>query len=235
MLALFQQIGVQVCTRINASRLVDFRKGKRLGQYDCLVVWTRPQRPEWMSKEVYVTIPLTMELRMIQYSLVCKGRRTKTVTVVTTLTGVEEYPKEEIAELYGHRWNVELDILHIKQTLNIDHFRCKSPEMVEREFWVTLLGYNLVRKVMCEAANFIGVLPRRLSFTRTAAHLPDWRLWLMAGSGNLEGFLAYPGDLFVPDRPDRFEPRVLKRRRHRYPLMKIPRQKLKQIQMRKLP
>ena len=235
MLALFQQQGVHVCTRINASRIVDFRKGKRLGEYDRLVTWKRPQRPEWMSKEVYETIPKTMELRMIQYSLVCRGRRSKTITVVTTLVDPVEYPKEEIAELYGHRWNVELDIRQIKQTLNVDHFRCKSPEMVEREFWMTLLGYNLVRKTMCEAASFVGVLPRRLSFTRTAAHLLDLRLWLTVGSKNLGGLLAYLGDLVVPDRPGRFEPRVLKRRRHRYPLMKIPRQKLKRIQIRKLP
>ena len=153
---------------------------------------------------------------------------------MTTLTDPEQYSKEEIAELYGHRWNVELDIRQIKQTLNMDHFRCKSPEMVEREFWVTLLAYNLVRKTMCEAASFVGVLPRRLSFTRTTAHLLDWRLWLTSGSTDLKGLLGYLGDLLVPHRPGRFEPRVLKRRRHRYPLMKIPRQKLKQKQMRKL-
>jgi len=234
MLALFQQVGVHVCTRIHASRIVDFRKGEKLGDYDRLVTWKRPQRPPWMSEEIYVTIPETMKLRMLQYSLVCRGRRSKKITVVTTLTDAVEYPKEEIAELYGHRWNVELDIRHIKQTLNIDHFRCKSPEMVEREFWVTLLGYNLVRKTMCEAATFCGVLPRRLSFTRTCAHLLELRLWLMSGGEDLAGLLRYLGDLLVPDRPGRFEPRVLKRRRHRYPLLKIPRQELKQMQMRKL-
>jgi hypothetical protein len=106
--------------------------------------------------------------------------------------------------------------------------------MVEREFWVTLLGYNLVRKVMCEAANFSGVLPRRLSFTRTCAHLLEFGLWKLPRLSDLSGLLRYVGRLLVPDRPDRFEPRVLKRRRHRYPMMKIPRQKLRQIEMRKL-
>jgi hypothetical protein len=233
MFALFGQAGVHVCTRINAKRPTDFRKGKRLGEYDRLVTWKRPVRPPWMSEEIYETIPETMELRMVQYSLKCRGRRSKTITVVTTLTDAVEYPKEEIAELYGHRWNVELDIRHIKQTLNMDHFRCKKPERVEREFWVTLLGYNLVRKVMCEAAAFGGVLPRRLSFTRTCSHLLDLRLWLLTGV-DLAVLLRYLGSLLVPHRPGRFEPRVLKRRRHRYPMMKIPRQKLKKIQMRKL-
>lgn len=234
MLALFEQRGVHVCTRVSASRSVDFRKGKRLGKYDRLVTWTRPRRPEWMSEDVYETIPKTMQLRMIKYSLLCKGRRCKTITVVTTLADPQKYPKEEIAELYGHRWNVELDIRQIKQTLNMDHFRCKSPEMIERELWVTLLAYNLVRKVMCEAANFGSVLPRRLSFTRICAHLLDLRLWLMDNSNALPELLRYFASLLVPSRPDRFEPRVLKRRRHHYPLMNIPRKKLKIIQKRKL-
>jgi len=119
MLALFQQAGVHVCTRIHAKRPVDFRYGKRLGKNDCLVMWKRPQRPKWMSEEQYATIPETMILRMMRYSLVARGRRSKSITVVTTLTDSVEYPAEEIAELYGHRWNVELDIRQIKQTLNI--------------------------------------------------------------------------------------------------------------------
>lgn len=234
MFALFQRQGVDVCTRISASRIVDFRQGKRLGKYDRLVTWKRPQRPSWMSKEQYESIPETMELRMVKYSLSCQGRRSKTITAVTTLVDHEGYPKEEIAELYSHRWNVELDIRQIKQTLNIDHFRCKSPEMVERELWTTLLGYNLVRKMICEAATFGGVLPRRLSFTRCCAHLLELRLWLMDTTQFLKVLLRYLSRLVVPDRPGRFEPRVIKRRLHRYPFMKEPRKILRQKQMRKL-
>ena len=237
MLALFGGRGVHVCTRIHAGRHIDFRKGKRIGDYDRLVTWTRPQRPTWMSVEQYATIPETLELRMLQYSLVGRGRRSRTITVVTTLTDAEAYPKEEIAELYGHRWNVELDIRHIKRTLNMDHFRCKSPAMVEREFWTTLLGYNLVRKVMCESAAFAGVLPRRLSFTRTCAHLLEtWTLWSLFGV-RLESLcyvLGYLGDLTVPERPGRFEPRVIKRRLYRYPLMKQPRHVLKENLLKQL-
>jgi hypothetical protein len=236
MLALFQQAGVHVCARMHASRLVDFRRGKRLGTNDRLVTWERPQRPKWMSEEMYATIPETMPLRMVGYSLKARGRRTENITVVTTLTDAEEYSSEDIAQLYGHRWNVELDIRHIKQTLNLDHLRCKSPEMVEREFWVTLLGYNLVRKVMCEATTVAGVLPRRLSFTRTCAHVLE--MWLYLGlaprGGNLWELLRYLGALVVPERPGRFEPRVLKRRQHSYPKMKMPRKKLKNVELRKL-
>lgn len=233
MLALFGRRNVHVCARIHASRDIDFRKGKKLGKYDRLVTWKRPARPKWMSKEVYETIPKTMELRMVRYSLVAQGRRSKSITVVTTLVDPVEYPAEEIAELYGHRWNVELDIRQIKQTLNMDHFRCKSPEMVKRELWTTLLAYNLVRKVICEAATFAGVLPRRLSFTRTCAFLLETgTLWALSGirTEMLEVLLLYLGGLSVEERPGRFEPRVIKRRLYKYPLMKKPRHVLKKSQ-----
>ncbi|MBL4883235.1 MAG: transposase [Planctomycetaceae bacterium] len=65
--------------------------------------------------------------------------RTKVITVVTTLVD-EEHTKEEIAERYGFRWNIELDICSIKDSLHLGHTRCKSPDMVGRELWATMLA-----------------------------------------------------------------------------------------------
>jgi len=73
-------------------------------------------------------------------SIVAPGRRTKVIDVITTLTDAEEYTTEEVAELYRFRWNSELDIRSIKESLNLGHVRCKSPEIVRRELWTTLLG-----------------------------------------------------------------------------------------------
>ena len=204
---------------------------KRLGKYDRLVIWERPSRPEWMDEATYATIPETLTLRMIQFNIVEPGCRTKSITIVTTLVDPEEYSKEDIAELYGFRWNVELDIRHIKQTLNLDHLRCKTPAMVRKEFWTTLLAYNLIRRISCAAAMEHGKLPRQLSFTRTCATiLTAWsNLWLGLYSPKaLKILLEKIASLKTPLRPGRIEPRVLKRRRHRYPLMQEPRQKLRQ-------
>ena len=105
------------------------------------------------------------------------GRRTETITVVTTLTDPEAYSREDIAELYGYRWNVELDIRQIKQTLRLDHVRCKTPEMVRRELWVTLLAYNLIRKVIATAAAVHQKQPRQLGFTLACQSvLSSWML-----------------------------------------------------------
>ena len=87
-----------------------------------------------------------------RYQIIVPGRRTKKIDVITTLTDAEEYSTEEIAQLYGFRWNSELDIRSIKDSLNLGHVRCKSPEMVRRELWTTLLGYNLIRTTAAGAA-----------------------------------------------------------------------------------
>ena len=108
MFALLQLQGVDVCARLHHMRKSDFRKGERLGKDDHLIVWTRPVRPAWMDQATYDRIPATRELRELRYSVVEKGRRTKQITVVTTLTDPEKYSHEEIAELYGFRWNSEV-------------------------------------------------------------------------------------------------------------------------------
>ena len=233
MLAMLSLRGVHVCTRLHQSRSSDFRRGRRLGQDDHLITWTRPAKPAWMSEGQYGQIPETLSLREMRFNVVVPGRRTEAITVITTLIDPEAYSAEEIATLYGMRWNVELDIRDIKQTLGLDHVRCKTPHMVRRELWVTLLAYNLIRKVIATSAVIHGKLPRRLSFTLTCQTvLASWILLSTDSARNAhqlwEAALKSIAEKEVPLRPGRLEPRVLKRRRDRYPLMHCPRQKLRE-------
>ena len=128
-----------------------------------------------MDEETYARIPETLELREIRYNIVEPGRRTKTIDIITTLVDADEYTQEDIAELYGFRWNSELDIRSIKTSLNLAHVRCKSPEMVHREVWTTILGYNLIRTTAAGAALVHGKQPRQISFTSTCQYvLASW-------------------------------------------------------------
>jgi hypothetical protein len=234
MIALLFGQGTDVCARMHHRRHTDFRRGRRLGKYDHVIAWTRPPRPEWMDEATYATIPKTLELREIRYNVVEKGRRTRTLTVVTTLTDADEYTKEEIAELYGFRWNVELDIRSIKQSLNLGHVRCKSPEMVRRELWTTFLGYNLIRTTAAAAALLHGKQPRQLSFTGTCQYvLSSWMLFAcdLIRPDEIEDYcltlLSQIASCEVANRPGRLEPRVIKRRRNGYKLMQKPRNVLR--------
>ena len=234
MIALLIGRDVDVCVRMHQRRKVDFRRGRRLGKYDHLVQWTKPARPDWMDEETYAAIPKTITLREIRFNVVEPGRRVRTLTVVTTLIDAQEYSKEDIAQLYGFRWNSELDIRSIKQSLGLDHVRCKSPAMVGNELWTTLLGYNLIRTTAAAAALLHGKQPRQISFTSTCQYvLSSWMLLSlgMIAPGNIlvhcQTLLCQISQCEVANRPGRLEPRVLKRRRHRYKLMRESRAALK--------
>lgn len=233
MIALLLAQGTHTCARKHHLRHSDFRRGRRLGKYDHIIVWTRPQRPKWMDAETFAQIPETLTLREIRFNIVVPGRRTKTIDVITTLTDANEYTKEDIAELYGFRWNSELDIRSIKSNLNLAHVRCKSPEMVHRELWTTILGYNLIRTTAAGAARLHDKQPRQISFTSTCQYV--LASWMQLSSrlidqGELNAYLLVMlkqiAGCEVRNRPGRIEPRVLKRRRHGYKLMQKPRSEL---------
>lgn len=234
MLALLLQQQVQVCARMHHRRHVDFRRGRRLGPHDHLVVWEKPQRPEWMDQSTYDALPATLELREVRYQVTEPGYRSKSITIATTLTDPIEYSREDLAQLYGFRWNAELDIRSLKQHLNLAHLRCQSPAMVQRELWMAMLGYNLIRTTAAAAALLHDKQPRELSFTATCQYvLSSWQL-LSCAHWSAEQQEAYCREVLkqisrchVGDRPGRIEPRVLKRRRHGYKLMQQPRSVLR--------
>lgn len=215
MLALLQLRGVHFCARLHQRRPSNFRRGRRLGKDDHLITRTRPKKPSWMSEEEYGQIPETITLREVRFQVTVPGRRTATLIVVTSLTYPVVYSTEAIAELYGYRWNAELDIRNIKQTLGLDHLHCKTPDRVRRELWVTLLVYNLVRKLIATAAAVHAKQPRQLGFTLACQTiLSSWmllatgacrdvlQLWRLA----LERIAAND----VANRPGRVEPRMIK-------------------------
>jgi putative transposase len=231
MLALLLNQGTHSCARKHHLRISDFRRGHRLSKHDHIVIWTRPQRPQWMSEELYAQIPETLELREVRFNIIVPGRRTHSLDIITTLIDADEYTKEDIAELYGFRWNAELDIRSIKSNLNLKHVRCKSPEMVRRELWTAILAYNLIRSTAASAATLHGKKPRQISFTSTCQFVLS--SWSLIANGSVETsklaeFILHKlkeiAACVVGNRPGRIEPRVIKRRRdNAYQLMRKPR------------
>src|SRR5690606_6926049 len=72
----------------------------------------------------------------------------------------------------------------IKSSLNMDHLRCKSPEMVRREVWTIILGYNLIRTTAAAAALLHGKQPRQISFTSTCQYVLT--SWMMLSLGQID-------------------------------------------------
>jgi len=230
MLAILKSRGVAVCLRLHQRRKADLSTVQWLGDTDYIDLWHRPQKAKWMSQALYDSIPETLPIRIVMLDAV-ENSRTESLEVVTTLLDPKVYPASEIGRLYGYRWNAELDIFAIKQSLNLDSVRCKSPAMIDRELWTTLLAYNMVRWVCAQAARVHDKLPRQMSFTIACNVLLSQ--WLMPPDNSIRQTLGRH-NLFqiacneVADRPGRVEPRVVKRRPKEYPLMTKPRHQYRQ-------
>jgi hypothetical protein len=226
-------MGVDVVMRQHGGRRSDFRRGTRLGHEDHLVEWQRSRnRPAWMSREEFAVLPRVLLMREVKVRVDKPGFRTKVFVVVTTLLDPGAFPRPELAGLYRARWHAELDIRSIKQTLKMDVLRCKTPAMVRKEIWGHFLVSNLIRGVMAEAASRHGVLPRELSLQGARQTVAGFRAELTRADGELAVVmravaLRAIASHRVGDRPDRVEPRVVKRRPKAYPRMHESRQSFK--------
>jgi Transposase DDE domain len=227
-LAWWQQRGVDVVTRLHQRRRCDWRRGRRLGANDYLVVWAKPARPDWMDEATYASLPAQLELRVVRVRVGQRGFRTRAFVVVTTLLHAAVYTAAELAALYRLRWQAELNLRSLKVTLGMDVLRCKSPAMVRKEVWAHLLAYNLIRGVLAQAADTHHCEPRELSFAGAVQAVTSFAERLLDAEADsaeeLYGWLlltlgAHP----VGDRPDRVEPRARKRRPKPYPLLTQPR------------
>ncbi len=132
-----------------AERKIDFRKGKRLGKHDRIFTWEKPKRrPKGIAQHLYDALPPSLEVRVICFTVDHRGYRSKTIMVATTLLDSIPYPKNEIADLYERRWEAEIDLRHLKTSMDMDMLRTKSPEMARKEIAIYFLAYNLIRSLM---------------------------------------------------------------------------------------
>jgi hypothetical protein len=108
----------------------------------------------------------------------------------------------------------QVDLRHIKTTLGMETLSCKTPPMCEKEMWVYMLAYNLIRLLMAQAAEYAGVLPRQLSFKHTLQVWVCWsqRQFLSDAPEHTAVLFGLIAQIRVGNRPGRVEPRLVKRR-----------------------
>lgn len=209
--------GVDVLFEQNGARITDFRRGETLGQRDHLVRWPKPKiRPDWMPSPQYAAFPDELTVREVKVD----GQ-----ILVTTLIDHRKVRKGELDQLYARRWNVELDLRNIKTTLGREVLRCQTPQMIEKELWVHLLAYNLIRLLMAQAALNADVHPRELSFKHTVQLWTEWTSQRPGSDREAHNAILFRliAQLKVGNRSGRIEPRARKRRPKPYPWLKIPR------------
>jgi hypothetical protein len=237
-MVMLKQRGVDCVCRFTSHRRADFRRGRRLGPGDHIVQWLKPNKPRTIDSHSYSALPEFLLVRELRLRVEEPGFRTTVLVIATTLLDADEFTKDDLAQLYRARWNAELDLRSLKQTMRMEILRCKTPELVRKEIWTHLLGYNLIRTIMAQAAIKHGISPRAISFKGAIQTLAAFQpVIAIQGHHNSEFRIRLYQQLLdaialhrVADRPDRFEPRLRKRRPKHYGFLRKPRH-LTKLQM----
>ncbi len=211
--ALLLRRGVNMVCCINGSRNSPFEGACEMIEEK----FTELQKPSFDSsrftRKEWKRLP-----RQILYRMICfRVANCETpLTIVTTLTDRQRFTAEDIVELYGWRWDVEVDIRSYKSSMGMWELRCLTPENLDREIAVAMLGYNLVRVLMCDTAAVLEVHPREISFSSARD------AWLAFEDeretiDDIAWMIHSAASHFVRTRPGRSEPRAIKRRHTKYP------------------
>ena len=226
--------GVDAVMRVHQFRKLDWRAGQRLGRRDRLVCWKKSQlQGRLWSPEQWEQLPRELTVRLVEIVVAVPGFRTQKLVLVTTLLDARIYSAEALGQLYFRRWAVELFFRDIKTTLGLDVLRCRTPAMVRKEIVMHALAYNLIRALMQDLAHHYQVSAQRLSFKGTVDALRQWRALFENAKGQTRTtcklrrlfYQSIANDLLL-DRPERSEPRVVKRRPKNFRLLTKPRHEM---------
>ena len=228
--ALPQWLGVDVLARLHHARKADFRKGKRLAKGDALFLWAKNwQQSRILSTREWGLLPASITVRVIRFTATIRGYRNRRITLVTSLLDPKLYPAQDLMSLYARRWRLELCLRDIKTQMGMEQLRCKTPEMARKELLTYLVAHNLIRCLIAEAVAIYAVQWERVSFKGSVDALRQYsgainqaRNQRMRDQLWQDLLLNLARDL-VPYRPNRLEPRVVKRRPKNFGWLTKPR------------
>jgi hypothetical protein len=223
--------GVDSVMRVHHFRKLDWRAGQRMGPRDRLVTWQIGQRQgKLWTPEQWAQLPAELAVRLVEIVVAVPGFRTQKLVLVTTLLDAQTYRTEALGQLYFRRWAVELCFRDLKTTLGLDVLRCKTPEMVRKEIVMHTLAYNLIRALMQDIAHCHQVSVQQIPFKGTVDALRQWRDLFENGRTQSRAvcklrklFYQTIADDLLLDRPNRSEPRAVKRRPKNFRLLTKPR------------
>jgi hypothetical protein len=240
LLALLWRQRIPALMRLHHARSADLRRGKRLGKNDRLVVWRKPKDWErtYIPLKLWKCLAPELSVRILRYALRRPGFRTRSVTLVTTLLDPERYPAEHLALLYARRWQIELWFRDLKTSMGMNVLRCQSPKMIHKELEMFFIAYNLIRCLMLQASQDYQVDPQRMSFQGTVDSTRQFAAALAQARSRkkqkalIASLLRTIASDLVPNRPDRREPRAVKRRPNPCAYLTKPRHLFKDSQHR---
>ena len=226
-LAKLQQRGIGTIVPLHQAR--DPQKllshGKPIGTNQWIVELNlRQQRHKKYNDP---TLPKQLPVRLIRLPFLHHGKP-KLTWLVTTLLNPNRYPQTDIMKLYRDRWGIETRLGELKTTLQMNILRSKGSQAACYEVASTILGYNLLRTVIHQAAKQNRVPADRISFATAIKMILAYSMSLRIANPTqrqsiynqmLHDIARYCNPL----RPGRVEPRRIKRNDGQYPYLSIPR------------
>jgi Transposase DDE domain len=233
-IAALQARGVDVLVRLHQGRAADFRRGRRSGREGHIVTWPRPQEvPTWMSRAELDAMPRERIIRELRVRVRDRTKRVREMVIATTLPDCKIYPADELRGSFRERWHAELDLRTLRTMMQMEMLRAGTPEMVREEIGMYFLAYNLIRGTMAEAARAGKIEPRSLSSKgalHTARAFEEVHLYEASRIGaDLPRLVESIGRKRVGGRPDRYEPRAVKRRPRPHPRLRMTRREAQRL------
>jgi len=217
-------MGVDAVARLEGSRKPHLMKDHPLGPNEWLVTWTKPNaKPGYLNQRQWEAIPGTLKLRMVRVTLNRPGFKPLKFYVVTTLLDRRAYPGKWIGEMYLRRWRLEVGLRDLKTTMKMEMLRTKTPRMIYKEFLMFIIAHNMIRCLITQAAAEHNQPVLSISFKGAIDVVCLYANVLMCARSAKTRKKLFPemigaiADQKVPFRPNRIEPRAVKRRPKTYP------------------
>jgi len=235
LIARLRQQDAHAVMRLHQARhaKLDWRKGRKLGANERLVTWQKPRyQPagSTLDPEAWKALPETLALRYIRAGYEDRDGAKRMLVVVTTLLDPVKYEAREVTDLYARRWDIELKLRDLKTTLGMERIDVRTPGLAHRALWMMMIACNLLRGLMQRAAIEADKPIAHMSFKGHLDHAVASRDSYLIHRHHPRRLTAHHLAVVetcaaktIDPRPDRHEPRALKRRPKNYPLLTSPR------------
>ena len=200
-------------TQVRARKLARDAKVRLRAGLDALVSW-KPSAWDQCPKGL---APESVAGRLLAIRVQRPGFRPLLLYLFTTLTDIQAYSAAHLAQLYGQRWQVELNLRFVKTQMDLGALECKSADMARKEWLAGLIAYNLIRSVMVAAAALAQIPVLVLSFSRTRHLFQDWLVrWAWRPAANPKAWEQLLDRVAGRRHPRRRKPRPPEPRAIRY-------------------
>ena len=207
------------------SKLI--KAGKRLGHNQWIV--RLDLAPQLRKRYQDDSLPRFLRVRLIRVKFRRNGRL-KQIWLVTTLLDPQRYSRSRIVKLYRQRWEIETRIGSLKTTLQMNVLQSKKVKNVYAEVAATVLAHNLVWTLIHQAAQQTQTQADRISFLGAVRTVLAFSFRLQTPNpierhGAYAAMLRHIASQTNPHRPNRIEPRLIKRQTRKFGFLKLPRDK----------